>query len=221
MITCGPDTGKSSHHQSDPRLTDPRIEALHEQLQRLPVVTVPPEAGVRRAAVALVVRPEPGDLELLLIKRTVFAGDPWSGHMAFPGGRSDPEDPDAVATAVRETCEEVAVDLRATGTLLGALDEVQPGTQTLQIVVSPFVFSVPPGTPAIPNHEVEATVWIPIRELLQPDAALEHLYEYGAGEPLRFPALGYGGYVIWGLTHRILLQFLEIAAPAYSAGRRG
>lgn len=202
-------------------MADSRIEALHEQLRQLPVVTVHPVAGVRRAAVALVVRPEPEDLELLLIKRTVHPGDPWSGHMAFPGGRSDPEDPDAVATAIRETQEEVAIDLRATGTLLGALDEVQPGTQTLQIVVSPFVFSVPAGTPAIPNHEVEATVWIPIRELLHPDAALEHLYEYGAGEPLRFPALGYGGYVIWGLTHRILLQFLSIAAPVGSAGRMG
>ncbi len=202
-------------------MADPRIRALQQQLSRLPVATVPVTAGVRRAAVALVVRPEPDDLELLLIKRTVHPGDPWSGHMAFPGGRSDPEDPDAIATAIRETREEVAVDLEATGTLLGALDEVQPGTRTLQIVVSPFVFSVPPGTPAIPNHEVEATVWIPVRELLHPDAVLEHLYEYGAGEPLRFPALGYAGYVIWGLTHRILLQFLEIAAPLASAGRTG
>lgn len=202
-------------------MADFRIDALHEQLRRLPVMNVPAAAGVRRAAVALVVRPAPEDLELLLIKRTVFPGDPWSGHMAFPGGRSDPEDPDTIATAIRETHEEVAVDLRATGTLLGPLDEVQPGTQTLQIVVSPFVFSVPSGTRTIPNHEVEATVWIPIRELLHPDAALEHLYEFGAGAPLRFPALGYGGYVIWGLTHRILLQFLSIAAPASSAGRMG
>lgn len=199
--------------------TDPRIAALRRRLAHFPATAIPPRPEVTRAAVALVVRPEAADLELLLIKRSAFVGDPWSGHMAFPGGRSDPEDASVLVTAMRETREEVLIDLATHGTLLGRLDDVQPGNQTVRIVVSPFIFAVPPGSAAAPSHEVAATVWIPMRELLHPGAVIEYLHEYGGTSPLRFPALGFGEYVIWGLTHRILTQFLELAAPVREAGR--
>ncbi|HEV2148702.1 MAG TPA: CoA pyrophosphatase [Longimicrobiaceae bacterium] len=162
---------------------------------------------------ALVLRPAGPDLELLLIKRAVRAGDPWSGHMALPGGRRDPGDADALATAVRETREEVGIDLAASGAPLGALDDLAPLGGAPRIVVSPFVFGAEPGVMATPNHEVEAAVWIPLRELAHPDSATEHLLEVMTGELLRFPAIGTRGYVIWGMTHRILDGFLGIAIP--------
>lgn len=166
---------------------------------------------------ALLVRPEPTDLELLLIKRTIRPGDPWSGHMAFPGGRRDPGDADDVATAVRETREEVGIDVAANDALLGVLDVVRPRAGAPPVTVSPYVFSVPPETRSTPNDdEVELTVWIPLRELLVPGAATEYLHRVGGDRDLRFPAFGYRGYVIWGLTHRILSRFLELAAPAPS-----
>ncbi len=192
----------------------PRIAALRQRLRAYEPVRVPLSEGSPRAAVALVVRPAHDDLELLLIQRTSRAGDPWSGHMAFPGGRSEPGDIDPLATAIREAREEVAVDLQASGTLLGALDDTHPRMSPVRIVVSPYVFSVPASTLAIPNHEVDATVWIPLRQLLLPAATTEHLLERQPGETLRFPALTYEGYVIWGLTHRILSQFLSLAAQA-------
>lgn len=194
-------------------MLDPRFIPLRDALSRHPARRVPPDPETPRAAVALVLRPAPEDVELLLIERAVFPGDPWSGHMAFPGGRRDPGDPDAHATAVRETREEVGIDLPAVGHLLGPLDEVRPRRGAPRIAISPFVFAAPADTVATPNPEVEAAVWIPLTELAHPDAGTEHLLETVTGGPLRFPAIGTRGYVVWGLTHRILTRFLEISLP--------
>lgn len=78
----------------------------------------------RRASVALIVRTK-GDnelqlaskfneipkLEVLLIQRAPRAGDPWSAHLALPGGRRDEDDVDDIATARRETLEEIGINL--------------------------------------------------------------------------------------------------------------
>ncbi|MCA9639821.1 MAG: NUDIX domain-containing protein, partial [Myxococcales bacterium] len=74
--------------------------------------------GGRFAAVAAVLRPTDADTEVLLIRRAEHEGDPWSGHMAFPGGRHDPTDPDLLTTARRETLEEVGLDLSRRARLL-------------------------------------------------------------------------------------------------------
>ncbi|HEX2094888.1 MAG TPA: CoA pyrophosphatase [Longimicrobiaceae bacterium] len=188
------------------------LELLRDRLAARPARRASdPEAA--RAAVALVLRPAPEDIELLLIKRAVRVGDPWSGHMALPGGRSEPGDADASATAVRETREEVGIDVTVWGPPLGSLSDVAPRSGAPRIVVSPFVFAVPAETVATPNPEVEAAVWIPLRELAHPDAATEYLLGTVTGDPRRFPAFGTRGYVIWGLTHRILTDFLEVALP--------
>jgi 8-oxo-dGTP pyrophosphatase MutT (NUDIX family) len=76
------------------------------------------------AAVAVVLREADGGPEVLFIERARRAGDPWSGHMAFPGGRIDPEDAHARGAAERETREEVGVDL-AGAEPLGRLDDLR------------------------------------------------------------------------------------------------
>ncbi|HEX5726307.1 MAG TPA: CoA pyrophosphatase [Longimicrobiaceae bacterium] len=196
-------------------MPDPRIAALQAALAATPGLAAPPQAPPpARAAVALLVRPAPDDLELLLIRRAEREGDPWSGHMALPGGRADPRDADAAATAVRETREEVGIDLDAHGRLLGVLDEVAPRSGAPRIAVTPFVFAVEPGVEPVPNHEVQAAVWIPVGELSDPGTTVEYLHELAGGATLRFPAYGTRGYVIWGLTHRILTRFLELHAQA-------
>jgi 8-oxo-dGTP pyrophosphatase MutT (NUDIX family) len=198
---------------------DAVVRALRASLSRL---VPPPEpawpAAVPRAAVALVVRAADAEAELLLIRRAVRGGDPWSGHVALPGGRADPGDPDPLATAVRETREEVGIDLAGAGRWLGALPPVHPRPGAPPVVVRPYVFVVPPGTSARPNHEVAEAAWIPARELLAPGAAAEHLHEPAGGAPLRFPALAARGFLVWGLTHRILLDFLELYAASVERG---
>ena len=193
-------------------LFDPRLGALRNRLMAHLPRAAPAVEERQRAAVALVVRPVARDLELLLIQRTFRSGDPWSGHMAFPGGRSDPADADSLTTAIRETREEVGIDLRPES-VLGSLDEVHPRSGAPSIVVAPFVFAAATRTVAVPNHEVARALWVPLGELSSPGAATEYLHDLGGGQQLRFPAVGYREYTIWGLTHRILLQFLELANP--------
>lgn len=195
--------------------TDPRLLHLAVAHRAHRVRTVAERPGMRRAAVALVVRPEPDHLEVLLIKRAPRTGDPWSGHMALPGGRQDPSDADPLVTAMRETWEEVGIDLRTAGHHLGPLDEVQPlGAGIPPIAISPFSFVVPAATAASPNVEVAAAMWVPLHELAHPLARAEYLHHFADGRSLRFPALACRGETIWGLTYRILSQFLALAGPS-------
>jgi 8-oxo-dGTP pyrophosphatase MutT (NUDIX family) len=192
---------------------DPRIESLRRALRRREAAPLPPDPSLSQAAVLLVVRP--GDsLDLLLIKRAEKAGDPWSGHMALPGGRREPADAGLLETALRETAEETAIEV-GPGAVLGALDELRPGSRRrFSIMVAPFVAAVPPGTRAIPSPaEVEAALWIPLPHLASEAAVDEVLIDLEEGSTA-FPALSYQDYIIWGLTHRIITTFTDVAREA-------
>lgn len=174
------------------------------------------------AAVALVLRPAPADVELLLIRRAVFAGAPWSGHMALPGGKVSPEDTDELAAAVRETREEVGIDVLARGELLGRLDDVTRAGSEFTLRISPFVFAVPEGQAVVPNREVAESHWVPLALLSHPASAIEHLHPIpAAGQVRPYPAIGYRGRVIWGLTYRVLRGFLAILPVAPAPGPSG
>jgi 8-oxo-dGTP pyrophosphatase MutT (NUDIX family) len=200
-------------------LSNPRIRALYLALQERHPRLMESDGTVSRAAVAIVVRPAAADLEILLIQRPTSDRDPWSGHMALPGGRRDREET-MQDTAIRETLEEVGIDLLQGGFLLGRLDDVLPSRGGPQIAVSPFVFAVPPDAEPTPDPaEVAATIWIPLDHLANPASAAEHLHILPGGGHLRFPALAYHNYVIWGLTYRMLIQFLGIARSAKQGER--
>ncbi len=196
---------------------DSRIARLGEALARRPAWLAPRHPRSRDAAVALLLRPR-AELELLLIKRAQHESDPWSGHMALPGGRRESHDQDLLATALRETREEVGIDVVRTASL-GALDEVSPQTPRLPpIVISPFVLVVDADAAASPApEEVEIALWVPLRALADDRAADELILEL-EGMSRSFPAFRYGEHVIWGLTHRILQQFLALAAGAGVSG---
>jgi 8-oxo-dGTP pyrophosphatase MutT (NUDIX family) len=191
------------------------MEALATELR---AGTDPAEGGfadLPRAAVALLLRPAATDLELLLIRRADREGDPWSGHVALPGGREQAGDVAPAWTAARETREEVGIDPVAEGRLLGALEPVRPGHERApRLVVHPFVFAVAPAVVAVPNAEVDTAFWLPLRDLLDPGAATEHLLELDDLGRMAFPAIGLGGHVVWGLTHRIVTGFLALATRA-------
>lgn len=193
---------------------DPRLIALQRALASRPSLRVRRPEGSRDAAVALVLRPR-DELELLLIRRAEYEGDPWSGHMALPGGRREEHDADLVSTAFRETAEETGVHLAQHGRLLGPLDELSPGSPRLpSIVIAPFVAGVHADAHAEPDRrEVDIALWVPITALRDPAAADRILVDLEDG-PRAFPSLRYGEHVIWGLTHRILTQFLQVADDA-------
>jgi 8-oxo-dGTP pyrophosphatase MutT (NUDIX family) len=162
----------------------------------------------RRAAVAVVLAPvaaqEPA-LSLLLVRRAEREGDPWSGHMALPGGHAHPTDLDLMHTARRETLEEVGVDL-SHAELLGRLDDVGP-MRSSEIVVRPFVFWVE-STPAVTlSAEVAETLWVPLDELASGSLRSTREVEV-RGTRLQVPAYVIEGRVVWGMTYHLLERFL-------------
>ncbi len=155
---------------------------------------------------SLLLRPTGAGLEFLAIKRAESEGDPWSGHMALPGGRRDPGDADLWVTAARETWEEVGVDLSQVGRLLGRLDDVAPRTRRIPaIAIAPFVVAVQADVVAQTSSEVERAVWVPL------DVVVEQKHRGSMTlktiPDREYPTIEYEGHVIWGLTFQILGQF--------------
>lgn len=166
--------------------------------------------GEARAAVAVLLRPTGGDAEILLIRRALRGGDPWSGHMAFPGGRVQPEDASLVHTAARETREEVGIDLFSTARLVGRLDELEPmfRGRPVGLVVRPYVWEVTRPVEPIPEpREVERVVWAKCSLLARPEARTRHFVRIGASE-VQVPAFRVGDDIVWGLTYRMLESLL-------------
>ncbi len=173
------------------------------RIRRRLAVVEPRSAGDEpRAAVATILRePEPGRPEVLLIRRAEHPQDPWSGHMAFPGGRLDPTDPSLEHTAVRETVEELGLDLSAHGELVARLDDVP--THKTGLVVRPFVFAAHRIPSLAPNHEVAEVHWVDLRSLLQGERDTTHQFEW-KGALHRVPAYQVADRIVWGLTYRML-----------------
>jgi 8-oxo-dGTP pyrophosphatase MutT (NUDIX family) len=200
-----PDASRHAH---------PELDGLAAALARRPgmrVVLKAAEPPPRRAAVALALREAlNGGLELLLIKRADYAGDPWSGQVALPGGRHEPADPSLEATAVRETFEETGVDLAADGALLGTLDEIYPRTPVLPaIVVRPYVFAITRPVELTLSDEVAAAFWVPVTSLRDAGAGVETTVVVHGQERL-VTCFRHGDHVIWGLTERILRQLVAL-----------
>lgn len=163
----------------------------------------------RRAAVATVLRqgPETGETEVLLIRRAEHPADPWSGHMAFPGGRHEPGDPTLLDTALRETAEEVGLSLDPEADLLGRLDDLEAvarGRRT-GLVIAPFVFHTAVPEPRLRPDPVEVaeTVWAPLAPMARGDNATVYGYRW-EGRELQLPAYDVEGRVVWGLTYQML-----------------
>lgn len=172
-----------------------------------------PDEHPLRAAVALVLRPgDAGELELLMIKRADYEGDPWSGHVALPGGRQEPDDVSLERTAIRETWEETAIDIERDGAIVGVLDEVSPRTPTVRrVIVRPYVAAVVPDVAIVESPEVAAAFWVPLSALRE-TAAWITAEVVAHGQSLTVPAFTHGEYVVWGLTERILRRFLDLLA---------
>jgi 8-oxo-dGTP pyrophosphatase MutT (NUDIX family) len=173
------------------------------------------EGAARYAAIALVLRPSAsGDPELLMIKRAEAAQDPWSGHVACPGGRMEPTDRDLEHTAIRETWEETGIDVARDGRVLGTLDDISPRTPILPpLVIRPFVAAVTSDARISPSLEVAAAFWVPFSALRESAAwgkAIVRIRGIGEREESVFR---HGEYTVWGLTHRALAQFLELLGP--------
>ncbi len=168
--------------------------------------------GESLAGVAMVLRGDPAKPEVLFIERAKHPNDPWSGHMAFPGGRVDPGDADARAAAERETLEEVGLSL-ADATALGRLDDLggHHAGRPVGMVISAWVYHVERHAPLATNHEVEEALWFPLGNLLDPARHVDYAWPRFPGRTLPGIVVGHPErHVVWGLTYRFLEGFFEI-----------
>jgi 8-oxo-dGTP pyrophosphatase MutT (NUDIX family) len=175
-----------------------------ERLRRA-VADAPADAplpALRQAAIAVVLVEFEPSVEVLLIERAVREGDPWSGHMALPGGHVDPSDIDLAATAERETLEEVGLDLRSGAERLGWLSDCAP-VRAVPIAVRPFVYLLASRPTLTLSAEVRQALWVPIAPLLAGQQRTTFSFPRN-GQRLKFPAWEIAGRVVWGLTYRVL-----------------
>ena len=172
------------------------------------------------AAVAAVVRQTGDGVEVLFIHRAEDPKDPWSGHMAFPGGRVEDRDADSLEAAMRETREEVDLDLEKAGTLLGRLSDVAAvgRGRPLALVVEPYVFSIEDRPTLDPNHEVEEVVWVPLGFLLDRDNRSTIAWQHGEVS-VNLPCYRYQTHVIWGLTFGMVDELLTLLEGREGGGR--
>ena len=192
----------------------PTWSQIRKALSARPPVRV--DKAKRAAAVAMILREGAVGIEMLFIRRAEHPSDPWSGQIGFPGGRSEPGDPDMRSTAVRETAEETGIDLEEFAEYLGALDEVRAMARLrpMDLSISPFVYRLVGNPRYQPNHEVGGLLWLPLADLLDPSR--RSVFDYAERDTtLRFPCLCVEDLVIWGLTYRMFAGFEErlLASP--------
>jgi len=155
------------------------------------------------AAVAVLLKQEKEDFRVFFVKRVENDADPWSGQMAFPGGKRDEKDVNLKQTVVRETLEETGINLLDCCRFLGVLTAVRSRPRP-DLRILPFVVLVEyEPLVRLNRKELEDFYWIPFKELVQSKTFVK--FDFG-----EFPAYFVRNEVIWGLTHRILEDFFAV-----------
>lgn len=191
-------------------------------LHRLAAHRPPPAERLpaRRAAVAAVLRVDEADastdgcgvIHVLLMRRVEHPRDPWSGHVSFPGGTQEPGDADLLATAVRETHEEVGIDLSADARLICPLAPITAMGRgvALDMDITPFVFVLERPRPLRVNDEVAHAFWFPLARAAAGEFDADYPYVHGRITRV-LPCWRFDDQVVWGLTYRMLHDLLRIA----------
>jgi 8-oxo-dGTP pyrophosphatase MutT (NUDIX family) len=192
-------------------LSQPSVVKIRSALASHTPVAADEEEGVRKAAVALIFRLGKDDaLELLFIKRAEYAGDPWSGQIAFPGGRVEAGDASLSYTAIRETREETGIDLTRDGLMIGTLDDLRPRIIGLPpIVVRPYVALLDRTEPLVLSSEVALSFWLPFAAVARTESWHEETVS-ARGVQIYARVFRHQDHVIWGMTERILAQLLTL-----------
>ncbi|MCH2184658.1 CoA pyrophosphatase [Myxococcota bacterium] len=186
------------------------LKTIRERLSQFDSVSLEP-ADHQQAAVALVLREGDSGIEILFIERSTREDDPWSGHMAFPGGRVEAADVDTRSPAERETLEEVGVSL-SEAEYLGHLADLQgsPRFRQNRLIVSAHVYSVEDPAPfVLDEREVATALWFPVQGLSDPSRHVP--YRTPAMSEVDFPGLLVGEperHIVWGLTYRFVDIFM-------------
>jgi 8-oxo-dGTP pyrophosphatase MutT (NUDIX family) len=186
------------------------LEAIRQAVASHRPRRIQPE-GRPEAAVLLLVYEVHGEPHILFTLRTHLV-ETHKGQISFPGGAADPEDDDLRLTALRETYEELGVrpdDVE----VVGQLDD---SPSISGFMVTPYVGFIrgPVPYPFRPNHhEVAELIEVPLSHLMDRANVTEEVRHIDGRDLVMYSYL-FRGHVIWGLTARILKQFLDLLEPA-------
>jgi 8-oxo-dGTP pyrophosphatase MutT (NUDIX family) len=162
-----------------------------------------------RAAVAAILRFDDG-VDVLLMTRASREGDRWSGHVSMPGGMQHDGEP-LDATAIRETQEEIGIDLGLGARRLGRLAACRSIAKgkVLPMTITTFVFQLVEPQPIVLSAEAADVFWFPLGRAATGE--LDDTYEYKLGPvPWSLPCWRWEGRTVWGLTHQMLSTLLEV-----------
>jgi len=173
---------------------NPIIEKMRRNLRR-------EESREALAAVAIILNFKGGEASILLVKRSTSVSDPWSGDMAFPGGKKHSSDKALRDTVFRETMEETGIDLNNC-IFLGMMSDFESNIKK-RMLVQPFVFLCETQPDVVLNEELCSFFWIPIKELEEGRCWANVRGSEVQGFKVR-------GEVIWGLTYRMIENLIKI-----------
>jgi 8-oxo-dGTP pyrophosphatase MutT (NUDIX family) len=206
MVGVTPDEVRARMRTAPQPLPPPPAWLRPERLpDGVPLERPPSPANARPAAALILVYPGgDGEAMLVLTQRVDHGGD-HSGEVSLPGGKVDPGDLDATATALREAREEVGLDVEAAGVeVVGALDALWIPPTNFRI--EPIVAIAARRPAFVPDRrEVAAILEVPVAAFL-PDVAPVIIDPDPAGRPLRYGAYLVEGRIVWGATAAILGQ---------------
>lgn len=181
---------------------------------RPPRQETPP--GYRRAAVLLPLYETAAGPYLVLTTRTDRVPT-HKGQISFPGGGFHETDGDLLTTALRESAEEIGLQSHDVA-VAGVLDDA--ATAASAHVVRPFVGFIPHPYPfRLDTFEIEELIHLPLGPLLEGNRFREEIWDQG-GRPHSVFFYDHAGQTIWGLTARILKQFVEVVGPPHRHGAR-
>jgi 8-oxo-dGTP pyrophosphatase MutT (NUDIX family) len=174
-------------------------------------------ASRTHAAVALILSLTDSGPQVLFVERSRHDGDPWSGDLGFPGGKVEKgEEGNPRLAAERETLEEIGIDLKE-AQYLGRLDDIEGAH--LPIIVSCFVYGAERNVSWKFNGEIREAFWFPLADLVDPARHVDAPVIFRDRRLVR-PAirlLGPESTVLWGITYRMVCQFLRLLG--YDVGR--
>ena len=179
------------------------LSLLRQRLSPDPGEPPAPAPGLVPAGVLVPVFVKAGELHLLFTQRTLTVRD-HRGQVSFPGGVRDPGDPDLLATALRETEEEIGLDPGAVEVLGG----LKPVATITGYAITAFVGLIPHPYEFRPNpREVERLLWLPLEGFIPPERWSSGTYHF-QGRTTRVCCWRLNQEVVWGATARILLNLL-------------
>ena len=186
------------------------LKKITDSLKPIPVERPGPFGGERPdAAILIPLTREAGDPKIVLTKRAEHLNS-HRGEVAFPGGKWEPGDEDLLATALRETWEEIDLRAEQVSVIAGL-----PVNRTRHLLrVKPYVGLIEPSLPLVANpEELEAVFEVPVSYFLDPaNLTVDHFT--GEDYSLDMPCYIYEGFRIWGFTLIILTEFLNLTLDA-------